>query len=318
MRHALLHRFQAVLLGAAIGETIGHQYSSAHQHPSDQRSLMPLTRFYAESLIAPNRVEQASDPLFQVSLTTAEAAIALLPVFLFFHEDVRKLRQNVQDVLNLWHNAQISQSNLLAIEHTLAQALLGTLNAPTCIPQLLAISDIHDLPMLSLLQQVQTLLLQPVGLEDAVYAIVSSQPVSSQPVSSQPGTAVSRGERETMVGSSSEACIALALYCFLSTIGDFRLSVLRAAQTGYNIPVVCALTGALSGAYNSTIGIPISWRLSRDDIQQEMLHVSTLLLAQWSGMHDSRLHNSTLVSNPAAMPVVTAPRLLRRSSKDSS
>jgi ADP-ribosylglycohydrolase len=274
---------------------------------------MPLTRFYAESLIAPNRVERASDPLLQVSLTTAEAAIALLPVFLFFHEDVRKLRHNVQDVLKLWQNAQISQPNLLVIGHTLAQALLETLNAPTCIPQLLAISDIHDLPMLPLLQQVQTLLLQPVGLEDAVYAIVSSQPE----------TAVSGGKREPSVGSSSEACsseacIALALYCFLSTIGDFRLSVLRAAQTGYNTPVVCALTGALSGAYNSTIGIPISWRLSRDDIQQEMLHVATLLLAQWSGMHDSRLHNSALVSNPAAMPVVTAPRLLRKPSRDSS
>lgn len=304
MQYALLNRFQAALLGAAIGETVGQQISSTSRLPTSaskgdrftksNSSLIPVTRFYAESLITPDRVEHPSDPIFQMPLNTAEAAIALLPVFLFFHEDTRKLRQNVQDVLDVWQTAQVSPPYLSAIAQTLSQVLLGTLNPATCIPTILAASGIEQMSMLELspqaqapretLQHVHTLLAQPVGLDDAVRSILATHADSA---------------------TASDACIAIALYCFLSTIGDFRLSVLRAAQAAYEAPLVCSLTGALSGAYNSMIGIPVEWRLTTGDTQPTMLHLATQLLAQWSGVHDLRRADS------AALRLVAAPRVIR-------
>ncbi|MBW4421266.1 MAG: ADP-ribosylglycohydrolase family protein [Myxacorys californica WJT36-NPBG1] len=304
MQYGLLKRFQATLLGAAIGETVGQQISSTSRLATSaskqvcatksNQSLIPVTRFYAESLITPQRVEQPSDPIFQMPLNTAEAAIALLPVFLFFHEDTRKLRQNVQEVLKVWQTEQPSLPYLLAIAHTIAQALLETLKAPTCIPEIVAVSGIEQGSMLGLapeahvsketLQQVQTLLAQPIGLEDAVASILAVQANSARP---------------------SDACVAIALYCFLSTIGDFRLSVLRAAQAAYEAPIVCSLTGAMSGAYNSMIGIPVEWRLSTGDTQQATLHLATQLLAQWSGVHDLKRATST------TLPLVAAPHVIR-------
>ncbi|NDJ17616.1 ADP-ribosylglycohydrolase family protein [Myxacorys almedinensis] len=293
MQYGLLNRFQATLLGAAIGEMIGQQSlpmgSSSGQLGSSGfgGSLLPVTQFYAESLITPNRLENPSDPVFQLPLNTAEAAIALLPVFLFFHEDPRKLRQNIQDVLEVWQTAEVSPPDLLAIAHPLSQALLETLDVPTCIPQTLIASRFETLPMLQFapknrLQHVQTLLAQPIGLEEAVRSIVAHCDESAP---------------------SAEACIAIALYCFLSTVGDFRLSLLRAAQAGYQPSLVCSLTGALSGAHNATIAIPIEWRLQMaDETLETMLRLATQLFAQWSGVHDLACSESLLfVAAPRAM-----------------
>ena len=138
------------------------------------------------------------------------------------------------------------------------------------------------------LLQVQTLLNQQAGLERAI-AVTRSTP------------------------------IALAFYCFLSSLEDFRLSTLRAAQTDYQPQITTAIAGALSGAYNSISGIPINWRmaLSRFEAQQagweitevEMLQVSDALVSVWSGVYDQLTHPTDSNSLAAiASPRVIKPR----------
>lgn len=260
MQSALLYRFQASIMGALIGETIALQSSNPtpRRYPLDQ-----VMQFYAESLIAPERIETANHPIFREPLTTAESAIALLPVFLYFHEDFPKLRQNVQTVLNLWQNPAVSELDVLAIGYTLSQSLLESLNPRRFVSSMfdVLVPPPEGVSKLQRLQQVETMVQQGIGLEEATQLILTLS--------------------NAMLG---DAAVALALYCFLSTPRDFRLSILRSQQIGYQVPAVAALTGALSGAYNSTIGLPPEWRMNV--IQQTKIQqLSQQLLASWSGMY---------------------------------
>ncbi len=250
MQYSLLSRFQGALFGAIAAEAIS---LSPNLKSIPQLKFAPLSRFYAESLVDPTRPENPNDPIFQTPLGTAEAAISLLPVFLFFHENPLNLAQNLQDVLRIWQNASVHQSDLLKVGAVISHSLL---------------EDSSKVPIDTLLR---SLLNQSVSLEEAV-KLISTQ------------------------SSQTDPAIALALYCFLSTAGDFRLSVLRAAQTQYRVSTVCTLTGALSGAYNSLIGIPVEWRLAINSwtsetgeivTQSELLQLATRLVAQWSGVYDS-------------------------------
>ena len=285
MQSALLYRFQAAMIGAIVGETIGIQVSG--RVPTRRDSLDHLMRFYAESLIDPSRIETANEPIFREPLTTAESAIALLPVFLFFHEDFTKLRQNVQTVLKLWQNPAVSELDLLVIGYTLSQALLESLNPRRFITSMFEalLAPPEGIPKLQRLQQVETMIQQGVGLEDATQLILTLS--------------------DATLG---DAAIALSLYCFLSTPGDFRVSVMRAAQTRYQVPGVAALTGALSGAYNSTIGLPADWRMIVSQ-QAEIQQLSQGLLASWSGMYFVKAGNFAVASLPVG---VAAPQVMRR------
>lgn len=123
--------------------------------------------------------------------------------------------------------------------------------------------------------------------------------------------------------------IAMALYCFLSTPEDFRLSVLRADRLGRYSKTIATLTGALSGAYNSTAGIPATWQISleRSNLAQKwqiassynMLRLTNTLMAVWSGVYDiARDSNEfgeekTLVGSSfwSSSQAIAAPRVIR-------
>ena len=283
MQSSLLHRFQAALLGAVIGEQIGTERSGRSR--TQEVPLDHLMFFYAESLIDPERIEPPDHKLLQQSLTTPEAAIALLPVFLFFHEDFLKLRQNVQEVTQFWQNAAISDMDLYAVGFTLSQALLEKLEPRHLISQWLsAMRELTEgMSSLQRLQKIEALIQQKIGLEEAVQVILTLSDATT-----------------------GDAAIALAIYCFLSTPGDFRLSVLRASQTGYQVPIVAAITGMLSGAHNSTTGLPIEWRLSVTQ-EPKILHTATQLLAQWSGIYSVSDRSEDLLLPVAAPEVIRKP-----------
>ncbi len=58
---------------------------------------------------------------------------------------------------------------------------------------------------------------------------------------------------------ASQVPLAISCYCILSTPEDFALSIDRAAATPQP-EIAIALTGFLSGAYNTLRGIPLSWQ----------------------------------------------------------
>lgn len=59
--------------------------------------------------------------------------------------------------------------------------------------------------------------------------------------------------------------VASAMFCFLSTPGDFEETVSRAVEGGLDSDTTGAVAGAISGAYNGLQAIPERWREGVED-----------------------------------------------------
>lgn len=297
MRYSLSSRFRGTLLGAAIGlnrnnTVIPKSFSDATElKQSAQQSkfkVESLAVISAESLIALGRFD--ADDWHDCTKKLTEniknypptAILATLPIALFYHENEIKLRQNLQLALvALGQDDLIIQDGALAVGYAIAQSLKEKLNGVTLIEQTITFLGTQT-QISQQLVQVQTLLKQQASLEQAV-------------------TQLSKD-------SQSTTAIALAFYCFLSTLEDFRLSVVRAAQTSHQSQLTTAIAGALSGAYNSVSAIPISWRLADDASlaggETEILQLSDSLVAAWSGVYNQAIH-------PSEVTAIAAPRVIR-------
>lgn len=324
MRYSLSSRFRATLLGAAIGET---RYAPKHfpypdaTKPQAQVQLLNcsgaqpklpvvppggrLAILGAESLIRLGRFDLndwrdacGKDSLLRIMASSEQnvtnclstAIIATLPIALFHHENEIKLRQNLQLAVPGQDQA-VSRDGALAVGYAIAQSLNEKLNAATLIPQIITFLGEPETQIAQHLSQVQTLLAQQASLVRAVNEL-SQDDLSSTP-------------------------IALAFYCFLSTLEDFRLSVMRAALTRYQPQITSAIAAALSGAYNSTSGIPLNWRLALSTdaklaawgitTEAEILHISDSLVAVWSGVYSLAIHPT----NNTQVAAIAAPRVIR-------
>lgn len=224
------------------------------------------------------------------------AIICTVPVALFFHEDEAKLRQNLQQVADVWQDDSVLKDGTLAIGYAIALALKEKLDPATSIEETIAYLDMET-PLVQQLRQVQTFLEQGASLETVLTKLT-------------PRTA-----------ALPNTSIALAFYCFLSTLEDLRLSVVRAARCPQP-QVTCAIAGALSGAYNSIAGIPVNWRLALGkqkeensplaqlwgiNSEAELLRLAARLLAAWSGVYDPE----KFLIDPSQVPAVAAPKVIK-------
>jgi hypothetical protein len=145
------------------------------------------------------------------------------------------------------------------------------------------------------LEQVQTLLQQKASLETAVRQLTQTSKPSYSPQPTVPNH----------FDPENWTALALGFYCFLSTPEDYSLTVLRSLQTRYHPEITAAISGALSGAYQGLIAIPLKWRLEFQDpsigplthpeiennyvkinpTQGELLQLSQNLFALWSGVY---------------------------------
>jgi len=232
---------------------------------------------------------QPSLVLLKTTASGSEAAVAMLPFALFFHDDRIKLRQQLQKAASIWLHDTEALDGVLAVAFAIALALTEKLDVASLIPRTVDYLETSQTPLVQLLEEVQTLLEQGAGLDKTLTQLRRNAQL--------------RGEKL----SRSYVSIALAFYCFLSTPEDFRLCVTRAARTGSHSQVTAAIAGALAGAYNSIIGISIGWRLAANQIGTgvQRLQQADRLLAVWSGFYDL-----TAVEQYPLM-AVAAPRVIQ-------
>jgi len=314
MRYSLLSRFQGTLLGAAVGEALGSAAGSltGRSHPHgwispeanwlDLQALThwPLTQLYAENLIRYGDLNLADlrrrgrDAVPSSSLPVQVIA-AVLPVILFFHEDEAKLKQKVIQATSLWHNPLALQPGALAVAYAIAQALREQLQPSTLVCQTIAYLP-EAATLVQALQQVQWLVEQGAGLDNA--RIQLGLATKAMP---------------------NDLAIALAFYCFLSTLEDFRLTVTRALRTAHPSHLTAIVAAILSGAYNSSAEIPLAWRLAfrREPtsgahlrpLEVRFTQLAAQLIATWAGSYvPTQASERTWALTPVAAPGVIRPR----------
>ncbi|MGF1934018.1 MAG: ADP-ribosylglycohydrolase family protein [Nostoc sp. ChiQUE02] len=313
MRYSPISRFRGTLLGAFLGESLASsgeilQFQSyldlGRMAVLGTQSLIALGRLDLDDWIG--RQQQESPHLAATDDISTKIIIATLPVALFFHENPIKLRQNLLHVLKIWEDDPVVRDGTLAVGYAIALALTEKLDPLTLIPQTISFIGKTPTSIPKKLLRVQNLLEQGAGLSRAQAEFAREEKLSNT--------------------------IAMAFYCFLSTLEDFRLAILQATHksnfkvqdaTLVSSQATGAITGALSGAYNGTGGIPVNWQvllLQRNSPAwgltsfSQMLKLTDALLAVWSGVYDLALNPRELTEEEcevALLSVYAAPRVIR-------
>ncbi len=314
MRYSLLSRFQGALLGSFVGESLvrvgcqnqalsGVSLTSPKLEEAQTHQQLSVWSHLAtcgtESLIRCGRLnledwwlllEKTPSSVGLKSVASmSESAVATLPIALFFHEDQVKLRQQLLTCQDLWQHQSEAAEGVLAIAYAISLALTEQLDCATLIPRIQLYLGTSQSPLLRQLEQVQMLLEKRAGLETTLTQLRRDAQMRGEPL------------------GRAHTSMALAFYCFLSTPEDFRLGVSRAARTCYQPQITTALTGALAGAYNSIIGIPVNWRMTANRISSgiQRLQLADRLLEVWAGVYDM---SALVQGQPLA---VAAPRVIQ-------
>ncbi|GAX34834.1 ADP-ribosylglycohydrolase family protein [Nodularia sp. NIES-3585] len=291
MRYPLINRFKGTLLGALLCEVLAKNTQEQSSICSDISEIAVLgTQSLIElgKLDIDNWLERHQTKFPHLNITDAvdavlpKAIIVTLPVTLFFHENTANLRQNLLHMLQLWEYDPIVRDGTLAVGYAIAQCFTQKLHPQTLIPEIIAFIGETTTLLPQKLLKLNDLLVQGVGLESAQAEFSREEEPSN--------------------------AIAMAFYCFLSTLEDLRLGVLRSThqdnirrgETGnLNSQTITTITGALSGAYNSTAGIPVKWQvilcptnLGNGELTNffQVLELADALVAVWSGVYDPALH----------------------------
>lgn len=227
-----------------------------------------------------------------------EVAIFALPMALLFHDNLKPLENFLlkrEESSQSWETTSIINEGVLAIASAIAQLFTAKIEPAQLIPQILPKLS-HETALAVQLEQVQLLLEQNASLEMVVPHLIQTAKINRKQ-----GKWISSEKI-----SAQWIATALAFYCFLSTPSDYRLTVGRCIQTGYQPEVTSAISGALSGAYQGLIGIPVHWRLilksqvdpavtsslaqnatvGSRDWEKELLQLANQLLAVWSGVYN--------------------------------
>jgi ADP-ribosylglycohydrolase len=271
MRYTVLNRFQGSLLGAAIGEILGANSSDRNTNLANgtafsswlavhEWGFQPLSTFgvgwgslamrQLRHLLQPDSLSDSPlkpdllpdpDLLPESEPSLSGLAIATLPIALFYHENPDPMQVQIRQAMAQWQaHWQVQEQapnphqpaaesaieaepgiGVLLVSYTLSLILREQFSPATLIADFIRYFDLSQTdPLISQLDRLQ-----------------SSE--SLLPVSDSPAL--------------------LALAAFLKTPDSYRLSLLQAAQAQAQPSVVCAIAGALSGAYNGKAGLPLDW-----------------------------------------------------------
>jgi ADP-ribosylglycohydrolase len=314
MRYSVVNRFRGTLLGAFLGESLAsidekqpqsletRNFPSLHWGKilvSGAESLIELGTFDSDDWL--QRQQRESPKLDACKAVSPNMILGTLPITLFFHDNTIKLRQNLLHAVKIWHDDPGVRDGTLAVSYALAQSLTEKLNPATLIPQTISFLGETTTSLPQNLSKVNVLLEQGASLEKVQGSL-------------------NREEKLSHV-------VAMAFYCFLSTLEDYRLSILRATRNGIYPKATGAITGALSGSYNSITGIPVNWlclqkqansAASEPSSFSEMIKLADALMYVWSGVYDLALHSIEVRDSASAMAqsatlsqAIASPRVIR-------
>lgn len=245
-----------------------------------------------------------------------ETAIASLPGAMLYHEEEAKLRGFLEQISEVWPGRSELRLSNLAVGYAIALGLREKLDPHTLIPKTIAI--LEEGPLVEQLKEVQSLLERRSDLETATLQLSNKAKAMKEELGD---TGEDSREKEAIarnIGSSIP--ISLAFYCFLSTPENWQLAVQRAARTGRGSEIG-AIVGAISGAYNSTAGIPVEWRsvlnyrlqktpalmIEAVANETEIIKLAKTLWALWCGVYNPRTTDNKL----NLVPAVAASNVIR-------
>jgi ADP-ribosylglycohydrolase len=264
MKHLLSMRFQGALIGGNLIYLNPYQIAPNRLM---QDTELALTNGLNSLIHHGKFVERDWEQNIFVERPTAERAIvAMLPLMLFFHDDRVKLRELLINVSHLWELEWETCSSAVAIGYIISRSLTESFDADTIVAQLLDEAiNLHPL-LFEELSTIDRQLNQPDSLHQIVH-------------------------RSTPISHPIVNATVLAIYCLRCAPEDLSLALRLADRIDDRSQLICALTGILAGAQNSSAGIPLNGYLATQD-REQWLRTADRLLATWAGAGIDRLSSS--------------------------
>ena len=283
MPYCPLSRFQGSWLGSIIGEALvsGKQQSQrlkiVRYEPKEW--LKPRMEI-AATLIKCPEFSPEQDWLFSTNRSD-RLAVLLLPWIMLTADNMNLFKETVQENTSFWHGAAEDVEDVLIWGYANSLALKKKLDPNNLVEQILT------------------------GVK-AKFTALSQKKLKAIARAGEQGKPLKEIVEElSKLGKPQKTAVILSLYCFSSTPENFYLSVCRALATGYQLETTVPLTAALSGAYNSFTGIPISWRRAGNSNlpYQQAMRKATELHNTWLGVYSQPNNNSlvTAVTSPRTM-----------------
>ncbi len=290
MRYSLLSRFQGGLLGSIIAESYAkqkqfqlgtEQLSTASKIGNDTLAHLIKTRGQWEPenwLSGISSIDQEKN-----RFDSNDLAVATLPLNLFFHDSPLIWQQKLLTLIAPELDFD-SQGAILLWSKAISLLLSEKLAPSDLISQLLVQLDPKATKLKGQLEQIQAFLETRSSLDRVIAQLSHSQ--------------------------YPQGAITSALYCFLATPEDFRLCVNRAQLVETSIPLTANLTGAMAGVYNSSLAIPIQWRVASASLTTEwtICKQAEQLFSLWSGVYQPRDTDDLLMQAAVAAPQVIQKR----------
>lgn len=268
MRYSLTSRIQGTLIGGLLGQSLATIENEESFYPTGAvQGIKMLIARGGFDLNEWNKFQsEAWNSELSADLMLLNSISAALPIALFFHENHLKLRENL--LLTLKSHNPLIRDAVLTVCYLLAQSLNEKINPNTLASEISYFigETTTDLPIK--LQQVNNHKAQNLGYSELQNCLDKENSISN--------------------------IIASTFYCFINTREDFRLTCLQAIKNQGNSKVCGAIAGAISGAYNSMAGIPITWHLGLDEAKlaqwgltsfSQMVKLADALTAVWSGAY---------------------------------
>ncbi len=276
MEYSMLSRFQGGIIGSRIPFILAKEELESRQFPWDQICIQTI-----QELISDNSNFPTGDNLVQKPTqkqgkllkwknqgTISEIALATLPIAIFYHDNLELLRKNLENKAAIWCDSSLNFDELLIWGLAISLAMTEKIDGNKLISYLINIVKFINLVNLeenTLIQQLE--ILQNLNKNNTPYHQVISR--------------FSRNQNH------SQTPMALALYNFTRNPDDFQLCVKTAIMGGYKPKLTAALTGAISGVYNSFNSLNIPWHLA-NQTQPILLDASQLakkLFWHWAGIY---------------------------------
>lgn len=253
-RFSVLNRFQGAIAGCLFSQTSQENSLCVYSQISDA--------LITSSELAEKQWQQIRQYCGGKTASSTELALLLLPMFLFFHENLGLLKQQLEPARGFCPDVD----DVFVWGSAMAWVIKDKLQPPMLLEQLRRDHSQVNSNILPQLKLVQMFLSENAGLKQVV-------------------------DKLARHGSVEQTALALSLYCFFYTREDFSVSVNRAIKTGFSVPVVASLTAALAGGYNSYIGIPIFWRLTTEEsiAYQNLYGRIERLFFAWCGVYQPNL-----------------------------
>lgn len=272
---SLFQKFEGVIWGALLGEILGNQRNDPPENlilaPSPQEQIHRIKQGLTDYLNPPIHSPQFLENLGQSSESFQKKLTQVLPVILLCHERLGKLTSSLENFCEKQAISEI-KIDLFLFGKSLAKILHPSFIPSQLLPELIQTPELPEEEQEKLIT-LEKLLKRKTNLQKAIVELNQPSKIDK-----------SSGEKT----ANFRSVLLLALYSFLSTPEDFRLSLMRGYQTGYDPSLIGWLIGVLSGGYNSSIGIPV------DEVcvlakQVDLTHVKDLtqkLFSLWVGIDE--------------------------------